>query len=81
MVLSTRRLKEILALVNRYFPDVHRISSYCLPSNLKNKSVAELAELQAMGLTLMYVGCETGDDELLALVANTPTLTSLCAPS
>ncbi|WIO74967.1 radical SAM protein [Porticoccaceae bacterium LTM1] len=65
MTLSTRRLKEILQLIRRYFPDVQRISSYCLPRNLKNKSVDELKELQELGLSLMYVGCESGDNEVL----------------
>lgn len=68
MSLSMRRLKEILQIINQYFPKIQRVSSYCLPRNLLNKSVAELAELQEMGLQIMYVGCETGDTELLNLV-------------
>lgn len=68
MTLSTRRLKEILQLIRRYYPDVQRVSSYCLPRNLRKKSVEELQELQALGLSMMYVGCESGDDEVLRLV-------------
>ncbi|WP_439133937.1 radical SAM protein [Pseudomaricurvus sp.] len=68
MTLSTRRLKEILELIHRYYPEVQRVSSYCLPRNLKKKSVEELTELRELGLSLMYVGCESGDDEVLRLV-------------
>jgi radical SAM superfamily enzyme YgiQ (UPF0313 family) len=68
MTLSGRRLKEILKLINDYYPNVQRVSSYCLPRNLKNKTVQELAELRELGLTLMYVGCESGDDEVLEKV-------------
>lgn len=68
MTLSTRRLKEILQLIQRYYPNVQRVSSYCLPRNLNKKTVEELAELREMGLSLMYVGCESGDDEVLQLV-------------
>jgi len=68
MALSTRRLKEILQLIKTYYPDVQRVSSYCLPRNLKKKSVEELAELNALGLSLMYIGCESGDDEVLSRV-------------
>lgn len=68
MTLSSRRLKEYLTVIRKYYPDVQRISSYCLPRNLKKKSVDELAELREMGLSLMYVGCESGDDEVLNLV-------------
>ena len=65
MTLSFRRLRELLLAIRQYLPDVQRISSYCLPSNMKNKSVDELAELQQLGLSLMYVGCESGDDLVL----------------
>lgn len=76
MSLSFRRLKEILQLINKYFPKIQRISSYCLPRNLLNKSVEELTELREMGLQIMYVGCESGDDELLALVQKGETFVS-----
>lgn len=68
MTLSFRRLKEILTVINNYYPDVERVSSYCLPRNLRNKTVDELKELHLLGLDLMYVGCESGDDEVLELV-------------
>jgi radical SAM superfamily enzyme YgiQ (UPF0313 family) len=76
MSLSVRRLKEILVLIQRYYPDVLRVSSYCLPRNLKNKSVEELSELRELGLKLMYVGCESGDDEVLRLVEKGETYQS-----
>ena len=69
MALSFRRLKEVLLLIQQYFPDVQRVSSYCLPRNLKNKTAEELAELEQLGLRLMYVGCESGDDLVLDKVS------------
>ena len=68
MTLSFRRLKLIMEAINHYLPDVQRVSSYCLPRNLKNKTIAELATLKTMGLTLYYVGCETGDNLVLERV-------------
>ena len=68
MTLSARRLKGILESILRHFPDVSRVASYCLPRNLKNKTVDELAELGAMKLRLLYVGCESGDDLVLERV-------------
>ncbi len=68
MTLSVRRLHEIMDLLNRWLPHKPRVSAYCLPRNLKNKSVADLRELREKGLSLMYVGCETGDNELLSLI-------------
>lgn len=77
--LSMRRLKEILQLINRYFPGLQRISSYCLPRNLLNKSVEDLKELQELGLKILYVGCESGDDELLGIVEKGETFASSLA--
>ncbi len=68
MALSFRRLKEILLAIHRYFPGVQRVSSYCLPRNLKSKTVEELAELEEAGLRLFYVGCESGDNLVLERV-------------
>jgi radical SAM superfamily enzyme YgiQ (UPF0313 family) len=65
MTLSYRRLQQILASINKHLPDVQRVASYCLPRNIKNKSVEELTELRKMGLSLYYVGCESGDDLVL----------------
>lgn len=68
MTLSIRRLKQVLEKINQYFPDLERVTAYCLPRNLKKKSVEELAELRALGLTMVYVGCESGDDKVLECV-------------
>ena len=68
MTLSTRRLVTVLEAIKRELPAVHRISSYCLPRNLRKKSVEEIKELAALGLSLVYVGAESGDDEVLARV-------------
>ncbi|MET4024781.1 radical SAM superfamily enzyme YgiQ (UPF0313 family) [Marinobacter sp. MBR-99] len=65
MVLPTRRLLEILADLKQAFPGLRRVSSYCLPRNLAKKSVEELTELREAGLGILYVGMESGDDEVL----------------
>jgi len=68
MTLSTRRLVNVLEAIRNELPDVRRVSSYCLPRNLRNKSVSELKELADLGLSLVYVGAESGDDEILVRV-------------
>ena len=65
LVLSMRRLRNILTEIRRALPSVSRISSYCLPSNLKNKSDEDLLELESLGLKIIYVGAESGDDTVL----------------
>ncbi|MFT7339088.1 MAG: radical SAM superfamily enzyme YgiQ (UPF0313 family) [Marinobacter maritimus] len=65
MVLPTRRLLEVLTELNAAFPDLQRVSSYCLPCNLAKKTVEELSQLREAGLKILYVGMESGDDEVL----------------
>lgn len=73
MTLSTRRLTTILEAIRRELPGVRRISSYCLPRNVRKKSVSELQDLAALGLSLVYVGAESGDDEVLTRICKGET--------
>lgn len=68
LVLSTRRLIEILSAIKQYLPWVRRVSSYCLPRNIKKKSVEELTTLRELGLGMAYVGAESGDDQVLEFI-------------
>lgn len=76
LVLPTRRLLNILQAINTHLPGVHRISSYCLPRNLRKKSLSEMVELQDAGLSLAYVGAESGDDLVLEHVRKGETQAS-----
>ncbi len=73
LVLPTRRLLAILDAIRQHMPTVRRVSSYCLARNLKKKSVAELTQLREAGLTMAYLGAESGDDEVLAKVSKGET--------
>lgn len=79
LVLPTRRLLAVLAAIREHLPAVRRISTYCLPRNLRKKSVAELKELAAAGLSIAYVGAESGDDAVLAKVNKGETFASTVA--
>jgi radical SAM superfamily enzyme YgiQ (UPF0313 family) len=78
LVLPTRRLLEVLAAIREHLPAVRRVSSYCMPRNLRRKSVEELRELAAAGLTMAYVGAESGDDDVLAKVHKGETFETTC---
>lgn len=73
MMLPTRRLLNVLTAIRTHLPSVRRISSYCLPRNLRKKTVADLKSLSAAGLKIVYVGAESGDDEVLARVSKGET--------
>jgi len=76
LVLPTHRLLTILRTIRERMPTVTRVSSYCLPRNLRRKSVEELKELADAGLQMVYVGAESGDDEVLAKVNKGETFDS-----
>lgn len=68
LVLPTHRLLRILEAIAEHMPTVERVTAYCLPRNLRRKSVEELRELREAGLAMIYVGAESGDDTVLARV-------------
>lgn len=68
MTLPSKQLEYILDIIQDRLPHVRRISSYCLPRNIRGKSVNALSRLQSKGLSLVYVGCESGDDIVLSAI-------------
>ncbi len=77
MVLSTNKLLRILTELKNTFPKLHRISAYASPRNLNDKSVQEMKELNDTGLSLIYVGIESGDNQVLKMVNKGEDFTSI----
>lgn len=77
MVLSTERLLRILQKLKTSFPKLQRISTYATPTNIIRKSAQELHELKKAGLDLLYVGIESGDDEVLNAIQKGETFSSI----
>ncbi len=67
-VLSAGNLLPILQNINRCFGRVQRVSAYSMPRHILSKTDDELRTLRENGLKLLYIGIETGDDELLSLI-------------
>lgn len=64
-VLSSNKLIPILDEINSSFSKLARISSYALPGDIISKTNKELTDLKERGLKLLYIGIESGDDQLL----------------
>lgn len=62
MTLSAAKLTPILEALRAKFPQLQRVSSYTNAISINNKTDDELAQLRALGLTLGYLGLETGDE-------------------
>ncbi len=79
MVLSANKLMRILQAIKKSFPKANRISTYALPHDLISKTPDELLELKSAGLKTIYVGIESGDDEVLKMNHKSETSESTIA--
>ena len=61
--------EPILEALSAAFPRLRRISTYATALNLLAKTPAELARLRSLGLSLLYIGPESGDDATLKRIA------------
>jgi radical SAM superfamily enzyme YgiQ (UPF0313 family) len=61
-------LRKVLDLLNSRFPALERVSAYAGPRTLVNRTVDDLRMFRERKLDLLYLGIETGNDELLRKV-------------
>ena len=73
LVMPMSHWLPILERANRRFPRLRRVGSYAMASNVLAKSQAELGELAAAGLRVLYIGPESGDDLTLKRIAKGAT--------
>lgn len=68
LIVKTKDLLYILDKCHEYFPEVERISVYGAPKDILGKTPEELRQLKEAGLDMVYMGLESGADEVLAAV-------------
>lgn len=61
--------EPVLRALQEAFPRLRRVSTYATARNLLEKTPAELARLRNLGLALLYIGPESGDDLTLKRLA------------
>jgi radical SAM superfamily enzyme YgiQ (UPF0313 family) len=64
LIIPQKRLMWILDRIREYLPRVKRIGTYANTKSISLKSPQELSQLREMGLGMVYLGVETGDDEI-----------------
>ncbi|MDC7226671.1 MAG: radical SAM protein [Spirochaetales bacterium] len=65
MALPADVLLRILEKLKSCFPKLQRVSIYANPGNLLKKTPEELKQLSDAGMTLLYLGIESGSDIIL----------------
>lgn len=65
LVLETSKLKSILLKIRELFPECVRVGIYATPKDILRKSLDELRELKELGIGIVYLGVESGSNEIL----------------
>ena len=68
MCLATDELMRLLDAVRELFPECTRVGVYGRASHILSKSLDDLARLREAGLGIVYIGAESGSDEVLRRV-------------
>lgn len=68
VLIGFEKMKLLLEMINKYFPYCACVSSYASIKSIAKYSVEELSILHDNGLRLLYIGFETGRDDILKLM-------------
>ena len=79
LVVKTELLLELLHYVKKNFPYAERITSYGTAKDVLRKSEDELVALRKAGLAMIYLGAESGDDEVLVHIQKGETAAEIIA--
>jgi radical SAM superfamily enzyme YgiQ (UPF0313 family) len=66
LVAKSSFLLELLQRLRTAFPELRRVSCYASPQALQVRTVEEMTRLREVGLSLYYLGVESGHDAVLA---------------
>ena len=77
LIVKTPLLLELLAYVKDHFPNVERVTAYGTASDVLRKSEEELRAFANAGLEMVYLGAESGDDEILLQIKKGQTAAEL----
>jgi radical SAM superfamily enzyme YgiQ (UPF0313 family) len=73
LVLDMDHWRAILDSARQLFPHLSQVSCYAMAKNILQKTDAELRELRERGLSLLYIGPESGDDKTLKRIVKGAT--------
>jgi len=73
LVLKTDKLLDIMRQLHEAFPKLSRITCYGGPQDILRKTPEELVALKNAGLQIIYLGIESGDDEVLETICKGAT--------
>jgi len=79
MALPFDRLENIMTALSAAFPRLARVGIYANGSSIMNRSPEQLTRLKELKMQTLYLGLETGDQELLDRVGKTESVETMIA--
>jgi len=79
LILPTDYLRAVLRRLRQRFPELQRVGVYANARDIAHKTDAELRELAGLGLTIFYLGMESGSDRILARIDKGSTADEMVA--
>jgi radical SAM superfamily enzyme YgiQ (UPF0313 family) len=68
LIIPQKQLLDIFTMIRTTCPNVHRIGSYANAKSLSRKTVDDLKALRDLGLRIVHLGLESGDDITLSRI-------------
>lgn len=65
LAIGFEKMKTLLEMIHKYLPYCARVASYAAIKSIEKYSIEELSILHNAGLRLLYIGFETGRDDVL----------------
>lgn len=79
LIVPTELLLELLHYVKKNFPYAERVTSYATAHDVLRKSEEDLIALKEAGLEMVYLGAESGDNEVLKQICKGETAEEIIA--
>jgi len=77
IALKNSKLLPILEYISENFPECERVTSYARVTDILRKTDDELRELRDAGITMLYIGAESGSDKVLEQICKGETRAQL----
>lgn len=65
LCLSMPKLEDIIGYINELFTETKSINIYASPKDVLAKTQQDLKRLHALGVKILYIGAESGNDKIL----------------
>lgn len=68
MAMPTDKMTAILTRIQELYPKLESVRVYAAAKDVRRKTVDELKQMKALGMDMVYLGLESGDDEILKAI-------------